>query len=86
MPGAFNTPHGELIAAGALKPKAELEALFAAEGVDLDKPIVTSCGSGVSAAIIALALARLGRWDVPVYDGSWSEWASRTDTEIVSGA
>ena len=86
MPGAFNTPHGELIAGGALKSKAELEALFAAEGVDLDKPIITSCGSGVSAAIIALALARLGRWDAPVYDGSWTEWASRSDTAIVTGS
>jgi thiosulfate/3-mercaptopyruvate sulfurtransferase len=85
MPCAFNTPHGELIANGALKSKAELEALFKGEGVDLDKPIITSCGSGVSAAIIALALARLGRWDAPVYDGSWTEWASRPDAEIVTG-
>jgi thiosulfate/3-mercaptopyruvate sulfurtransferase len=86
MPGAFNTPHAELIANGALKSKDELRALFEAEGVDLDQPIVTTCGSGVSAAIIALALARLGRWDAPVYDGSWTEWASRTDTEIATGA
>jgi thiosulfate/3-mercaptopyruvate sulfurtransferase len=85
MPGAFNTPHAELIAGGALKSKEDLAALFAGEGVDLDKPIITSCGSGVSAAIIALALARLGRWDVPVYDGSWTEWASRDDTQIVTG-
>ena len=86
MPGAFNTPHSELISGGALKSKAELEALFQGEGVDLDKPIVTTCGSGVSAAIIALALARLGRWDAPVYDGSWTEWASQPDAEIATGA
>jgi thiosulfate/3-mercaptopyruvate sulfurtransferase len=85
MPGAFNLPHGELVANGALKSKAQLEALFKAEGVDLEKPVATSCGSGVSAAIIALALARLGRWDAPVYDGSWTEWASRDDTQIVTG-
>jgi len=85
MPGAFNLPHGELVADGALKSKAQLQALFEAEGVDLDKPIATSCGSGVSAAIIALALARLGRWDAPVYDGSWTEWASRDDTPIATG-
>ena len=85
MPGAFNTPHAELIAGGALKSRADLEALFRDEGVDLDAPIITTCGSGVSAAIIALALARLGRWNAPVYDGSWTEWASRDDTEIVSG-
>ncbi len=86
MPGAFNTPHGELIANGALKSREELEALFKAEGVDLDQPIVTTCGSGVSAAIIALALARLGRWDAPVYDGSWTEWASQPNVDIATGA
>jgi thiosulfate/3-mercaptopyruvate sulfurtransferase len=85
MPGAFNTPHSELIQGGALKPKDGLEALFQAEGVDLHKPIITTCGSGVSAAIIALALARLGKWDAPVYDGSWTEWAGRKDTAIVTG-
>lgn len=85
MPGAFNTPHAELIAGGALKTREDLQALFAGEGVDVDKPLITSCGSGVSAAIIALALARLGRWNAPVYDGSWTEWASRGDTEIVGG-
>jgi thiosulfate/3-mercaptopyruvate sulfurtransferase len=84
MPGAFNTPHGELVLDGALLPKEELEALFGREGVDLGKPVITSCGSGVSAAVIALALARLGRWEAPVYDGSWTEWASRKDTAIVS--
>jgi thiosulfate/3-mercaptopyruvate sulfurtransferase len=85
MPGAFNTPHGELVENGALRPKEELQVLFGRAGVDLGKPIITSCGSGVSAAVIALALARLGRWDAPVYDGSWTEWASRKDTEIVMG-
>jgi thiosulfate/3-mercaptopyruvate sulfurtransferase len=86
MAGAFNTPHAELVAGGALRSKADLLALFQAEGVDLDRPIVTSCGSGVSAAIIALALARLGRWDAPVYDGSWTEWAAQPDAEIATGA
>jgi len=83
-----------LAAAGSLfvvSPASAKDTLVIAipglpQGVDLDKPIVTSCGSGVSAAIIALALARLGRWDAPVYDGSWTEWASRSDTEIVTGA
>jgi thiosulfate/3-mercaptopyruvate sulfurtransferase len=85
MPGAFNTPHAELIQSGALKPRDGLEALFQAEGVDPQSPIIATCGSGVSAAIIALALARLGQWDAPVYDGSWTEWASREDTAIVTG-
>lgn len=86
MPGAFNAPHAELVASGSLRPKAELEALFRQEGVDLSKPVIASCGSGVSAAIIALALARLGHWNTPVYDGSWTEWASRPDADIATGA
>ena len=55
-------------------PSAGLAQRFAETGIDLDRPIVTTCGSGVSAATISLALAVLGRWDVPIYDGSWSEW------------
>ncbi len=85
MPGAFNAPHAELIADGALKSADALKALFDGEGVDLDGPIVATCGSGVSAAIVALALARLGRWDTPIYDGSWTEWASRADAAIATG-
>lgn len=85
MPGAVNTPHAELIENGALKSKEALAALFRGEGVDLGKPIITTCGSGVSAAIIALALARLGKWDAPVYDGSWTEWASRIGAAIALG-
>jgi len=85
MPGALNTPHAELIENGALKSKEALSALFRGEGVDVDQPVVTTCGSGVSAAIIALALARLGKWDAPVYDGSWTEWASRIGAAIAMG-
>jgi thiosulfate/3-mercaptopyruvate sulfurtransferase len=86
MPGACNVPWGGLVNAdGTLKSTAELRAAFEGGGVDLDAPIVTTCGSGVSAALLALALARLGREDVAVYDGSWTEWASRTDTPIVTG-
>jgi thiosulfate/3-mercaptopyruvate sulfurtransferase len=85
MPGAINTPHAELIENGALKSKDALAALFRGEGVDVGQPIITTCGSGVSAAIIALALARLGKWDAPVYDGSWTEWASRIGSAIAIG-
>jgi thiosulfate/3-mercaptopyruvate sulfurtransferase len=85
MPGAFNTPHAELVENGALKSREALAALFRGEGVDLGKPVVATCGSGVSAAIIALALARLGKWDAPVYDGSWTEWASRIGAAIATG-
>jgi thiosulfate/3-mercaptopyruvate sulfurtransferase len=85
MPGAVNTPHAELVENGSLKSKEALAALFRGEGVDVDRPVITTCGSGVSAAVIALALARLGKWDAPVYDGSWTEWASRVGSAIVGG-
>lgn len=75
MPAAHNVPFPELLDdAGFLKPEAELRAAFKSAGVALAKPIATTCGSGVTAAILALALATLGRPDVAVYDGSWSEW------------
>jgi thiosulfate/3-mercaptopyruvate sulfurtransferase len=86
MPGARNVHYAALVNAdGTLKPAAELAKVFDAAGVDRDRPIVTTCGSGVTAAILALALARLGREDVPVYDGSWTEWGGRSDTPVVTG-
>jgi thiosulfate/3-mercaptopyruvate sulfurtransferase len=85
MPGALNLPFNEVVNAdGTLKSDAELKAAFA--HVDLDRPIVTTCGSGVTASVLALALARLGRFDVAVYDGSWTEWGGRADTAVVTGA
>lgn len=85
MPGAKSLPFTDLVAAdGTLKPAEELRAAFA--HVDLERPIITTCGSGVTAAVLALALARLGRFDVAVYDGSWTEWGGRADTDIVTGA
>ena len=85
MPGAFNLPHASIVRDGALLPADELKGAVAAAGVDIGQPIVTTCGSGVSAAVLSLALARLGHPDAPVYDGSWTEWAGRTDSEIVKG-
>lgn len=86
MPGARNTPFDSLLNAdGTMKSAGELRPLFAAAKVDLGAPIVTTCGSGVTASVVALALARLGREDVAVYDGSWTEWGGRTDTPIVTG-
>ncbi|MFL5298013.1 MAG: 3-mercaptopyruvate sulfurtransferase [Phenylobacterium sp.] len=87
MPGAFNIPFGALVNEdGTMKSAAEIRAAFENGGVDLARPIVTSCGSGVSASLLALALARLGRNDVAVYDGSWTEWGGLPDTPVVTGA
>jgi thiosulfate/3-mercaptopyruvate sulfurtransferase len=87
MPGAQNVPWNSLINPdGTMKSAAEIRRVFEGAGADLDKPIVTTCGSGVSASLLALALARLGRDDVAVYDGSWTEWGGRTDTPIVTGS
>lgn len=87
MPGACNVPWGGLLNPdGTMKPADEIRAAFESAGVDLAKPIVTTCGSGVSAALLALALARLGREDVAVYDGSWTEWGGRADTPVATGA
>jgi thiosulfate/3-mercaptopyruvate sulfurtransferase len=84
MPGALNLPFNEVVNAdGTLKSADELRAAFA--HIDLGRPIITSCGSGVTASVLALALARLGRFDVAVYDGSWTEWGGRSDTAVVTG-
>ncbi len=87
MPGARNVPWAGLITPeGTMKTGDDLRVAFASAGVDLDGPIVTTCGSGVSAALLALALARIGREDVAVYDGSWTEWGARSDTPVETGA
>jgi thiosulfate/3-mercaptopyruvate sulfurtransferase len=86
MPGARNLPwNGVLTADGRLADIPKLRAAFESAGVDLTAPIVTTCGSGVSASLLALALARIGRADAAVYDGSWSEWAARPDTPVAVG-
>jgi thiosulfate/3-mercaptopyruvate sulfurtransferase len=87
MPGALSLPFDTLLAPdGRMKPLPAVRSAFEAAGVDLASPIVTTCGSGITASVLALALARLGREDVAVYDGSWTEWGARTDTPVVTGA
>lgn len=87
IPHSRNLPSGLLTdpATGKVLPPAELRARFAQAGIDLDRPIITSCGSGVTAAALAFALALLGRDDVAVYDGSWSEWGQGTATPVATG-
>lgn len=85
MPGALNLPFDQVVNPDStLKSAADLRTVFA--HIDLARPIVTTCGSGVTASVLALALARLGRFDVAVYDGSWTEWGGRPDTAVVTGA
>jgi thiosulfate/3-mercaptopyruvate sulfurtransferase len=87
MPGAHSVPIATLLnETGLLKSREELQRVFVDAGADPSQPAIASCGSGVTAGVIALALARLGRWDAAVYDGSWSEWGSRDDTPVVTGA
>ena len=86
MAGARNLPWEKLVTGGKLVDTKAIHEQFEASGVDLSRPVVTSCGSGVSAAILAFALARIGKTDVSLYDGSWAEWASQADAEIVGGS
>jgi thiosulfate/3-mercaptopyruvate sulfurtransferase len=85
MPTALNLPFTQLInESGTFRTKDELEQLYREAGVDLDRPVTTTCGSGVTAAILTLGLTILGVRDLALYDGSWTEWGGRDDTEIVS--
>lgn len=87
IPGARNVPYNLLFdaATGEMKPLDELRAAFENAGVKLDAPIVTSCGSGVSAGVLTLALYRLGITDTALYDGSWTEWGQAGGPAIATG-
>ncbi len=87
MPGAFNLPFMKLMNDdGTLKDKNQLQDLFEQAGIDLTRPVTTSCGSGVTAAVLTLGLTIAGARSLKLYDGSWSEWGGRQDTEVVQGS
>jgi thiosulfate/3-mercaptopyruvate sulfurtransferase len=86
MPGALNLHYDLLSDAGRLVAPDKIRALFKQAGVDLSAPVTTTCGSGITAAVLLFALARIGKHDVALYDGSWSDWASRPGAPIATGS
>ncbi|MDX1780326.1 MAG: 3-mercaptopyruvate sulfurtransferase [Thalassovita sp.] len=86
IPGSRNVPFTTLLNAdGTMKSADEIRATFEAAGVDLKKPVITSCGSGVTAAILCLALERIGKTDHSIYDGSWTEWGAFPTLPVATG-
>jgi thiosulfate/3-mercaptopyruvate sulfurtransferase len=86
IPGSKNVPFPSLLNEdGTVKSPDEIRGIFKGAGLDFDRPVITSCGSGVTACILTLALEMIGKTDVAVYDGSWSEWGCHPDVEVETG-
>ncbi|MGH7279481.1 MAG: rhodanese-like domain-containing protein, partial [Candidatus Rokuibacteriota bacterium] len=87
IPGSRSLPYETLYRPdGTLVPPADLGRAIAAAGIDVARPVVTTCGSGITASVLALALYLVGRHDAAVYDGSWTEWGGRQDTPVETEA
>ncbi|MSP52465.1 MAG: 3-mercaptopyruvate sulfurtransferase [Alphaproteobacteria bacterium] len=84
VPGSLNLPYGELLDSNTktVLPPAQLKEVFVRAGIDLARPVITSCGSGITAAVLTLGLALIGHRENALYDGAWAEWGSRTDTPV----
>lgn len=85
IPSSRNVPFDTLLENGELKSNAQIRKIFGDAGIDPDKPVITSCGSGVTAAVLALALDTIGAGKVSLYDGSWTEWGGRSDAPVETG-
>ncbi len=86
IPGSRNVPYSTLLNGdGTMKDETALRAAFESAGIDLGRPVITSCGSGVTAAVLSLALERLGHRDHSLYDGSWAEWGMFNDLKVATG-
>ena len=86
MPNAHSLPHSDLLNDdGTMKDVAAIRTAFVAAGIDLEKPVITSCGSGVTAAVLSLGLERIGHKNHALYDGSWAEWGMESNLKVVTG-
>ena len=86
IPGSRNLCYRDLLEDGRMKAPEAIKAAFEGAGIDLSKPVITSCGSGITAAVLALGLQRIGHRDWAVYDGSWSEWGAFDELPVETGA
>ena len=86
IPGSKNVPFKTLLNDDqTMKSEADIKAVFEGAGVDLDRPVITTCGSGVTAAVLSLALERIGHRQHALYDGSWAEWGAYSDLKVEQG-
>ena len=85
MPGSLNVPFTKIVDNGRLAGADDIRKAMAEGGVNLDKPVITSCGSGVNAAIVWLALDSIGKEPQALYDGSWTEWGSNEELPVATG-